>query len=189
MMRRMAVHFWPDLIVSSRTTSRTSRPMASSSASGPRMALLTLSVSALKRTPSCLIFGWSRNEAAVSAEPVKDTRSRGSRASSMPAGRPQTIFRAPGGRILASMTSLTISWVSQAVAEAGLATTGTPESRAAAAFSHRPHDGKLNALMNSASPWAGTRMCWVAKALSRARASGVPSAMRALADSLLPSLA
>jgi hypothetical protein len=46
-------------------------------------------------------------------------------------------------------------WVSQAVEVPGLTTTGTPDSRAGAAFSHRPQLGKLKALMNSASrAWA-----------------------------------
>ena len=47
-------------------------------------------------------------------------------------------------------------WVSQAVAVAGLMMTGTPDSSAGAAFSHKPQAGKLKALMNSATPRLGS---------------------------------
>ncbi|MCY1558320.1 hypothetical protein D9M68_952430 [compost metagenome] len=63
--------------------------------------------------------------------------------------------------MFASITSFTMRWVNHAVAVAGLMITGTPESRAGAAFSHRPQLGKLKALMNSATPCVGCRTCWV----------------------------
>ena len=43
---------------------------------------------------------------------------------------------------------------------AGLESTGIPARSAEAAFSARPHAGKLNALMCTATPWRGTLMCW-----------------------------
>jgi len=51
---------------------------------------------------------------------------------------------------------------SSAVAEAGLAATGTPAKSDTAAFSHRPQLGKLNALMWIAAPRRGTSrwMAW-----------------------------
>ena len=47
----------------------------------------------------------------------------------------------------------------QTVAVAGLASTGTPDSRATAAFSHRPQAGKLNALICTATPRRGVSRC------------------------------
>ena len=47
--------------------------------------------------------------------------------------------------------------VLQAVAVAGLFTTGTPASSAVAAFSAKPHAGKLKALTCTATPRRGTR--------------------------------
>ena len=43
---------------------------------------------------------------------------------------------------------------------AGLLSTGIPASSATAAFSANPQAGKLNALMCTATPRRGTRMCW-----------------------------
>ena len=63
---------------------------------------------------------------------------------------------APGGSTPASITSLTMRCVSQAVAVPGLTMMGTPDSSAGAAFSHRPQLGKLKALINSATPRVGT---------------------------------
>ena len=48
-----------------------------------------------------------------------------------------------------------------AVAEAGLANTGTPASSDTAAFSHSPQLGKLKALMCTATPRRGT-IRWMA---------------------------
>ena len=97
---------------------------------------------------------------AVCAEPVNDTTSKGCKGSMRPADEPQTMDRAPTGRTPASITSCTMRWVSQAVLVAGLTMTGTPDSSAGAAFSHRPQLGKLKALINRAAPWVGVRMCW-----------------------------
>ena len=40
--------------------------------------------------------------------------------------------------------------------------TGTPLRSAGAAFSHKPHAGKLKALINNATPGVGVKMCWEA---------------------------
>ena len=160
-MRRMAVHFWPALTVISRTTSRTSRSKAGlpGVASGSSSALFRLSASMFTRTECRATAAWPRISAAVSAEPVKDSTSKGCSASSRPAELPHTMLSAPGGNTPASITSLTMRWVSQAVAVAGLTMTGTPDSNAGAAFSHRPQAGKLKALMNKATPGVGTCTC------------------------------
>ena len=158
--RRMAVHFCPDLTVISRATSlASSSNAASGAASGSSSAELTLSASMLTRTERWATAGCDRIRAAVSAEPVKDSTSNGSSASSSPAELPHTTDSAPLGKMPASTTSFTMRCVSQAVAVAGLMITGTPDSNAGAAFSHRPQAGKLKALMNRATPRVGTRMC------------------------------
>ena len=157
----MAVHFWPDLTVISRTTSRTNRLKASlpGAASGSRTALLRLSASMLARTERWATAGCARMMPAVSAEPVNETTSKGCSWSMSPAELPAMTDKAPAGSTPASITSRTMRCVSQAVDVAGLTMTGTPESRAGAAFSHSPQDGKLNALMSSATPRAGTCRC------------------------------
>ena len=58
-------------------------------------------------------------------------------------GEPHKIDNAPPGRTPASITALTISCDSHAVEVAGFDNTGTPASKLTAAFSHRPHAGKL----------------------------------------------
>ena len=63
--------------------------------------------------------------------------------------------------------------VSQAVAVAGLTITGTPDSSAGAAFSHKPQIGKLKALMNSATPRVGTSTCCDLEQRVLAQARGV----------------
>ena len=77
--RRIAVHFWPDLIVISRTTSRTSRPKASESApsSGSSSAQFRLSASTFTRTERWAIARWLRICAAVAPDPVNETTSNG----------------------------------------------------------------------------------------------------------------
>lgn len=161
-MRRIAVHFWPDLTVISRTTSRTRRSKAGvpGVASGSSSALFRLSASMLARTAWRASAGWLRMTAAVSAEPVNESTSKGAKASSRPLELPQTMDSAPAGRMPASTTSCTMRCVSQAVAVAGFTTTARPDSSAGAAFSHRPQAGKLKALMNSARPGRGTCRCW-----------------------------
>ena len=76
--RRMAVHFWPALTVISWKTAFTNASNSgdSGSASGPRMAALRESVSAVKRTPPSCTFGCFFSVAAVAAEPVNATWSR-----------------------------------------------------------------------------------------------------------------
>ena len=128
-------------------------------ASSPRMVTFKLSASILARTESRAIAVCDRIVVAVSAEPVNDRTSNGVSASNKPVELPQTIDSAPLGSTPALMTSLTMRWVSHAVTVAGLMTTGTPESRAGAAFSHKPQPGKLKALIKSASPLIGTITC------------------------------
>ena len=159
--RRMAVHFWPDLTVISRATSFTNKSMASLPTASPGInsAELTLSASMFTRTDFFVTAGWERITAAVSAEPVNDTTSKGSSWSIKPAELPQMTEIAPAGKMPASTTSLTMRWVSHAVVVAGLTMTGTPDNSAGAAFSHKPHEGKLNALMNKATPRVGVSTC------------------------------
>ena len=107
------------------------------------------------RTERCVTAGCERITAAVSAEPVNETTSNGCSWSIRPPAEPQITDSAPAGSTPASTTSFTMRCVSQAVAVAGLTITGTPDSSAGAAFSHRPQLGKLNALMKSATPRVG----------------------------------
>jgi hypothetical protein len=139
----MAVHFWPDLTVISRATSLASRSSAALPAASPgsSRAELMLSASMLTRTERCATARWLRITAAVSAEPVNDTTSKGCSWSIRPAELPQITDSAPGGSTPASTTSCTMRCVSQAVAVAGLTITGTPLSSAGAAFSHSPSSG------------------------------------------------
>src|SRR5207248_9977665 len=69
----------------------------------------------------------------------------------------------PDGRMPDFTTSSTIRCASHAVGEAGFTSTGTPERNAGAAFSQKPHAGKLKALMKSATPFAGERKCCAPK--------------------------
>src|SRR5260370_3121862 len=92
--------------------------------------------------------------AAVSAEPVKETMSSSRTWPNKSRAEPQIMEIAPGGKIFAFTISSTIRCVSQAVGEAGFTTTGTPESNAGAAFSHRPQAGKLNSVITTAAPFA-----------------------------------
>ncbi|SIK38765.1 Uncharacterised protein [Mycobacteroides abscessus subsp. abscessus] len=96
---------------------------------------------------------------------------------------------APSGSTLASMMSLTISCVSHAVAVAGFTTSGTPASKAGAAFSRKPQLGKLNALINNARPRVGTITCCDTKALSLASETASPSARALCWPSAAPALA
>ena len=189
--RRIAVHFCPDFTVISRTTSLTNRSKDSlpGAVPGSRTAAFRLSASMLTRTERPATAGCDRMIAAVSAEPVNDTTSNGCSASISPAELPQTMDSAPGGNTPASMTSWTMRCVSHAVAVAGLTITGTPESSAGAAFSHKPQDGKLNALMNSATPRVGVAMCWLWNDGSLPRRAGSPSTSRRASPSESPSFA
>ncbi len=106
-MRRIAVHFWPDFTVISRTTSRTSRLKASlpGAASGSSRAELRLSASMFTRTERCATAGCERITAPVSAEPVKETTSKPCSWSISPAELPQITDSAPAGSTPASTTS------------------------------------------------------------------------------------
>ncbi len=79
--------------------------------------------------------------------------------------------------------------VSHAVAVAGLMITGTPDSSAGAAFSHNPHDGKLNALMKSATPRVGVSTCCETNVLSLLRLAASPSRNVRTSPSDAPSFA
>ncbi|OQB99669.1 MAG: hypothetical protein BWX79_03073 [Alphaproteobacteria bacterium ADurb.Bin100] len=113
MARRMAVHFWPALMVISRTTSLTNRSNSSSSGvtSGARMAAFSESASALNGMLWRTTFGCTRSLAAVSAEPVKVTTSRPSRRSSRSPVEPITSCSAPAGRMPDSLTMRTMASV------------------------------------------------------------------------------
>ncbi len=78
MVRRMPVHFWPALTVTSVTRDRmkASNSGVPGTASGPRMAAFSESVSEVKRTPPVATLGWDLRWFAVDADPVKDTMSR-----------------------------------------------------------------------------------------------------------------
>ncbi len=140
----------------------------------------------LARTERFATAACDRMTAAVSAEPVNDTTSNGSSASIRPAELPHTTDSAPGGSTPASITSFTMRCVSHAVEVAGFTITGTPESSAGAAFSHRPHDGKLNALMNSATPRVGTCRWRLWKLSSLPRRTASPSASQRASPSAAP---
>jgi hypothetical protein len=147
-MRRIAVHFWPVFWVMSRATSRKKALYVSldASASGPRTAELRLSASTLTRTESWTIGAPARRAAAVEPPPVKERTSSPVRWSSRSPGGPATSDSAPSGRIFASTMSSTMRCATIAVLVAGLTTIGMPASSAQAAFSPRPHAGKLKAL-------------------------------------------
>ena len=53
-----------------------------------------------------------------------------------------------------------IRWATIAELVAGLLSTGIPARSAVAAFSAKPHAGKLKALMCTATPARGTQTCW-----------------------------
>ncbi|BBE23863.1 hypothetical protein MN0502_27460 [Arthrobacter sp. MN05-02] len=78
MDRRMLVHFWPAFTVISVTSdfTKASNSGVPGTASGPRMAAFSESVSHVNRTPPRATEGWDFRWFAVDAEPVKDTRSR-----------------------------------------------------------------------------------------------------------------
>ena len=75
--RRIAVHFWPAFTVISFATSLTNRSNSGvpGLASGARIAALSESRSATKRTASRAITGWCCSFSEVAAEPVNDTTS------------------------------------------------------------------------------------------------------------------
>jgi hypothetical protein len=143
----------------------------------------------LTRTECCATAACERTSAPVAAEPVNDTRSSGCSASSSPCALPHTTDKAPAGSTPASTTSFTICCASHAVAVAGFSTTGTPDSSAGAAFSHRPQAGKLNALMNSARPREGTSTCRLWNVSSRPRRTASPSGRNGRVPSVAASLA
>ena len=78
MARRMLVHFWPALTVISVTSDLTkaSNSGVPGTASGPRMAAFSESVSEVNRMPAWTTLSWDLSSIAVEAEPVKETRSR-----------------------------------------------------------------------------------------------------------------
>jgi hypothetical protein len=164
-------------------------PRCPGASPGSSSAELTLSASMLTRTERCTTAACERISAAVSAEPVNETTSKGCSWSSSPAELPQMTDSAPGGSTPASTTSRTMRCVSQAVAVAGLTTTGTPDSSAGAAFSHRPQLGKLKALMNSARPRVGTSTCCDWNSASFPRRMGSPSVRKRRSPSPSPNLA
>ena len=107
MMRRMAVHFWPALVVISRTTSfiKISNSAMPGCTSGPRIQQLSESASILKGTDSDKIRGCDLSMRPVDAEPVNVTTSSVSILSSMPRAEPQINCNEPAGKISDLMIS------------------------------------------------------------------------------------
>ena len=159
MIRRVAVHFCPAFCVISVCTERMKASYVSSSASGPSTVAFRLSASTFTGTPAFNTDPWLRIVNPVSALPVKAIASPHCTCSSRSPALPHTRLSTPSGRIPASTTMRTTASVSHAVAVAGFDTTGIPANSAHAAFSARPHAGKLNALMWIATPGRGTRTC------------------------------
>ena len=176
--RRIAVHFWPALTV----ISVTSCPMYRSNSgvpgpdSGPRMEQFSESASALNRMERSTMAGWARSCLAVAADPVKDTRSCSPRWSNRPPMLPQTSWIAPSGSSPEATISSTSRAVRYAVWVAGLTRLGTPAMNAGANFSSGPQTGKLNALIWTATPCSGVRMCWPTKVPPLPSGSTAPSA-------------
>ena len=134
------------------------------------------SASALNRTERPTIAGCARSCCAVAADPVNDTRSCSPTWSSRPPALPQTSWSEPGGSSPVSSISSTSRAVRYAVWVAGLTRLGTPAMKAGANFSSGPQTGKLNALICTATPRSGVRMCWPTKAPPRPSGSTAPSA-------------
>ena len=153
-MRRIAVHFCPALVVISRTTSRINRANSGCSGvtSSPSTQQFSESASMVKGTDFATRFGCTRSCCPVCAEPVKVTTSWLSRWSSRSPAPPQIRLIAPSGTRPLSMMAFTIAWVSWAVAVAGLMIAGIPASQVGASFSNMPQQGKLKALMCTATP-------------------------------------
>ncbi len=156
--RRIAVHFWPALVVSSIRSCFTyaSNSGVSGVASGPSTEALIESVSLVNRTPSAVC---ARSPAAVEALPVNETRSPSRRRSKTPGRDPLTSCRDPSGSSPESTRIRTHASAMYAVGVAGFTIDGTPARNAGANFSSAPHIGKLKALICSATPGRRVYTC------------------------------
>ena len=155
----MAVHFWPAFCVTSRLTSRMNRSHVSEpgSTSGPSTAAFRLSASTFTLTELSSTDAPLRSFRPVVAEPVKARTSWPLTWSSTSPADPAIRLRVPAGRMPPSTMISTMRAATSAVDVAGLVTTGMPARRATAAFSPKPHAGKLKALTCTATPRRGTR--------------------------------
>ncbi len=157
-VRRMAVHFCPAFVVISRTTSLMNRSNSSvpGAASGPSTEQLSESASMLNRTAFSTTAGVSLSMRPVAADPVNATASWHPRCDSRSPALPQMSCSAPSGRMPAATISRTIASVRYEVTVAGLTMAGTPARNVGASFSSIPQQGKLKALMCTATPSSGT---------------------------------
>jgi hypothetical protein len=133
------------------------------------MAALRLSASTFTRTEFLMTWGSARIVSPVSLDPVKATTSKDPRCARRSPAPPISSESAPSGSALASIRISSMRCATSEDDVAGLLRTGMPARRATAAFSARPQAGKLNALMWTATPVRGTRMCWPWKRGLRAR--------------------
>ncbi|SLR75940.1 Uncharacterised protein [Klebsiella pneumoniae] len=154
MILRIAVHFCPAFAVISRTTSRINSANSGCSGvtSSPNTQQLSESASMVKGIDLATRLGCVRSCWPVAAEPVKVTTSWLSRWSSRSPAPPQIRLMAPSGTRPLSTIAFTIAWVSWAVAVAGLMIAGMPASQVGASFSSIPQQGKLKALIWTATP-------------------------------------
>ena len=190
-MRRTAVHFCPafwvmSVVTLARNCSNVSLPL---SASGPSTAGLIESASMLTRTPRAIRFLLPRIKAPVAELPVKATASIGPSRSSRPLTEPARNWNAPSGSSLLSTTICAIRCASIALGVPAFSITGTPASSAHAIFSPMPQAGKLKALMCTATPGRGTRMCWPKKRGERVSCRPSPSTRCGVGGSWAPSCA
>ena len=95
----------------------------------------------------------------MSPDPVNASTSCAPSSAGRSRGLPTRSESAPSGSTFASTTISMMRWATIAELVAGLLSTGIPASSAVAAFSAKPHAGKLNALMCTATPVRGTHTC------------------------------
>ena len=99
----------------------------------------------------------------VQAEPVKVTTSWPVTWSSRSPTEPEISCSAPSGRMPDSTIRRTIELGQVGGLARGLDDAGTPAISVGAIFSSMPQKGKLKALMWTATPSSGVRMCWAEK--------------------------
>ena len=149
MIRRIAVHFCPHLMVISLRTSlmKISNSGVPGMASSPKIHAFNESASILKGTDSLIILECAFNNLPVVAEPVNVTTSCESTVSKIVLAEPDINCSAPSGSILEAIISRTTASVRKEVLVAGFTIAGTPAIQLAAHFSNIPQTGKLNALI------------------------------------------
>ena len=158
--RRIAVHFWPDLIAISRTDLPNQQAKAGepTATSGSKSALFRLSASTFTRTAPVAVARWPRISFAVALDPVNDTTSNGRSWSKSPCAtaddRERPVGQNPG---LHDVRHHSLREPRRRCG--GLGDDRHPQSSAAATFSQRPQAGKLNALIRRATPRIGKSTC------------------------------